>query len=893
MDEAGENGEVESKTEVMGTEANNGKGGGFGSLLSEQIASEEEQTLTDSKASIDDRFKPSPETAIQQTQEKHSNHKLSDSMGQGNVIEDGVAGHDHVRKSGHVGQDHVQEDDLTGQDNDREEAPAGNDHIQEVVGLKPSLEPAIQQTVEKQSNNKLFDEKDDYSTSQNNILEDGVAGHDHVKESGPTGQDHVREDDPTGHHHVQEDGVTGQDHVQKDGPTGQDHVKKSSPTGQGHVKESSPTGQGHVKESSPTGQDHVRENGKIDNHEEKGLETVSTEKPIEKSKSSNAEIDTTAPFESVKAAVSMFGGIVDWKAHKIQIAERRRYVAQELRKANEQMPILKKQSEAAEESKQQALKELDNAKRLLEELRINTERAETEEQQAKQDAELAKLRVEEMEQGIADESSIAAKTQLEVAQARHQAAVSELKTVKIELDNLQKDYGLLLAERDLAIKNAEQAEFNSKEIEKNVEELTIKLITTKEALESAHAAHLEAEENLTGVAIAQEEEILQWQEELKQSEEESEKVNQQIAEMEDLKSKIDTASVLLQNLKVELGAYMEENHKDIQSAVDSAKMDLEEVKKNIEKVTDEVNSLKQSATLLNSELEHEKETFISAKKKDELAGVSAESLEADLKRTILEVELIQKKEKEAREKALLLPRQLEQATEEADQAKSHVQKAQQDLQKAKEAADQAKTGENNMISKLNAALKEIEATRASERLALGAISALHESESTRSNKSENESGVTLSVEEYYELSRKAKGAEDEADTRVSEAVSQIDLAKEAELKAENKLEQVNSDIALKKEQLVTATQRAEKAKEGKEAFEQELRTWKTENEQKTKASKSTKGNDSHKPDSKTESSNSGIGSSREVKRKKKRRSFFPRFFMFFTRKRGHSSKNNT
>uniref|UniRef100_A0A251URL2 Putative WEB family n=1 Tax=Helianthus annuus TaxID=4232 RepID=A0A251URL2_HELAN len=522
-----ENGEVESNTEVMGTEANNGKGGSFGSLL---IASEgsamEKQTLTDSKASdfsIDDRLKPSPETAIQQTEDKQSNHKLSDSMGQGNVIEDGVAGHDHVRKSGHVGQDHVREDDLTGQDHDREEAPAGNDHIQEDVGLKPSLEPAIQQTEEKQSNNKLFDVKYD-STGQNNILEYGVAGHDHVKESGPTGQDHAREDDPTGHDHVQEDGVTGQDHVKENGPTGQDHVK-----------ESSPTGQGHVKESSPTGHDHVRENGKVDNHEEKGSETVSSEKTIEKSKCSNAEIDTTAPFESVKAAVSMFGGIVDWKAHKIQIAERRRYVAQELRKANEQMPILKKQSEAAEESKQQALKELDNAKRLLEELRINTERAETEEQQAKQDAELAKLRVEEMEQGIADESSIAAKTQLEVAQARHQAAVSELKTVKIELENLQKDYGLLLAERDLAIKNAEQAEFNSKEIEKNVEELTIKLITTKEALESAHAAHLEAEENRTGVAIAQEEEILQWQEELKQSEEESEKVNQQIAEMEDLK----------------------------------------------------------------------------------------------------------------------------------------------------------------------------------------------------------------------------------------------------------------------------------------------------------------------------------------------------------------------
>uniref|UniRef100_A0A3Q7GLX2 Uncharacterized protein n=1 Tax=Solanum lycopersicum TaxID=4081 RepID=A0A3Q7GLX2_SOLLC len=179
----------------------------------------------------------------------------------------------------------------------------------------------------------------------------------------------------------------------------------------------------------------------------------------------------------------MFGGIVDWKAHRQQTVERRNLIEQELTKVQEEIPLYKKQCQDAEDAKVLVLKELDSTKRLIEKLKLNLERAQTEEQQARQDSELSTLRVEEMERGITDDSSIAAKAQLE-------AVVSELKYVNSELDVLRKDYDLLVSEKDVAVEKAEEAVSESNKVEKTVEDLTIELITSKDALEATHAAHL-------------------------------------------------------------------------------------------------------------------------------------------------------------------------------------------------------------------------------------------------------------------------------------------------------------------------------------------------------------------------------------------------------------------
>ncbi|KAK6792771.1 hypothetical protein RDI58_011852 [Solanum bulbocastanum] len=661
----------------------------------------------------------------------------------------------------------------------------------------------------------------------------------------------------------------------------------------------------------------------------------------EKSDINKGHIDTAAPIESVKQAVSKFGGIVDWKAHRVQTVERRQLVEQELSKVQEEIPFYKKQSQAAEDAKVLVLKELDGTKRLIEELKLNLERAQKEEQQAKQDSELAKLRVEEMEQGIGNDLSIAAKAQLEVARARHAAAVSELKTVKSELEDLRKDYSLLVSDKDGAVKRAEEAVSASKEVEKTLETLTIELITAKESLEVAHAAHLEAEEHRIGAAMAGEQDALNWEKELKQAEEELIRLNQQILSAKDLRVKLDTASALLLDLKTELAAYMESKlkqetdegnlngeqsepekrtHNEIQSVLATAKRELEEVKLNIEKATTEVNFLKVAATSLKAELEKEKSELAAIQQREGIASVAAASLEAELSRTQSEIVLAQKKEKEAREKMVELPKQLQEASQEADRAKSLAQMARDDLNKAKEEAEEAKAGASTVESRLLAVKKEIEAANAAKKLALAAIAALEESELAQKTKDEETPpGVTLSLEEYYELSKQAHEAEEQANKKVADAHTQIDVAKESELRSLNRLDEVNREITERKEALGVALQKAEKAKEGKLSVEQELRKWREEQEQRRKAGVSipptagsprksdeennesktsesapeaTASCDSTSPKAQLQASSTEADSSPDVKvPRKKKRSFFPRIFMFLGRRKAAQAKS--
>ncbi|EOA14360.1 hypothetical protein CARUB_v10027545mg [Capsella rubella] len=620
-------------------------------------------------------------------------------------------------------------------------------------------------------------------------------------------------------------------------------------------------------------------------------------------------IDTASPFDSVKDAVSKFGGITDWKAHKIQTIERRKMVDEELEKIQEALPEYKREAELAEEAKRNALKELENTKGFIEELKLELEKAEKEEQQAKQDSELAQMRVEEMEQGVANEASIAVKAQLDVAKARQVSATSELSSVREEIEMVSNEYEEMLREKDLGKERADIAVMEAKEVERTMDGLSIELIATKELLESVHTAHLESEEMRFGAAMARDQDVYNWEKELKMVEDDIERLNQEFRAADDVKAKLETAYSLQHDLKAELADFTEnssgnmlmdkESNNDIQAAVDSARRELEEVKSNIEKAASEVKTLKIIAGSLQSELERERQDLTETKQR-ESAGLALRNDEG------------------TREELVETATKLELATKEAEDAKSFATAAKDELRMAMELSEQAKRGMSTIESRLIEAKKEMEAARASEKLALAAIKALQETESSQRSEEMNDSprSIIISVEEYYELSKQAHESEEEANTRLSEIVSQIEVAKEEESRVLEKLEEVNREMSVRKEELKEAMGKADKARDGKLDMEQELRKWRSENgkrrtdesrePEKSPTRSSTEGRNTENGYGQSKSFAFGEqGSSSnyveaattinnnvtpETKKKKKKLSLFPKVFMFLSRKKSHSHK---
>ncbi|XP_074555667.1 protein WEAK CHLOROPLAST MOVEMENT UNDER BLUE LIGHT-like 3 [Curcuma longa] len=514
-------------------------------------------------------------------------------------------------------------------------------------------------------------------------------------------------------------------------------------------------------------------------------------------------VDTAAPFESVRAAVTKFRGIVDCKAEETMSAEKQKQALLELKKVQDETLKYQKSFQDEETTTAHVLEELDYFKGLAEELHLRLERAETLKEQAKQDSELAELRLREVEQGIANVASIASKAQLDVANERHASAVAELKSVKEESETVRIAYVSLLQERDIAVEKAADSFSATKDIELTINDLALKLITSKELLESAHATHLRAADQMIIAALALDIEKLMWHNLLKHAEEESQQVHEQMLLTNDVKSELCSASALLVNLKAEL------------ASLDHATSELDEARSHIGKSRENVSSLQIQLSSLQCELEREKAALSILREREGFVSASISSLEAQLNSVNFELELVRERKEVTKKMAGEEQAKLQEASKEAERVKLVSNTAHEEVRKAKEDATQTKAEATAMELRLTATLKEIEAAKASLALASSEVKSLQ-------GIREESNGVTLPREEYNALSEKAKEADEQAKRRTISAIEQMEAAKESASRSLEKLEKAKKTLEEKKKELRAAMERVEKSEEERLLMEQEL-----------------------------------------------------------------------
>jgi hypothetical protein len=514
----------------------------------------------------------------------------------------------------------------------------------------------------------------------------------------------------------------------------------------------------------------------------------------------------------------------------------------------------KQQAEAAEAAKLAVLNETERTKKLIEVLKHDLETAQHEEADAKEDLDFFQFIVPEMEEGgVSSDGSVAGTEILKKIQERHEVLVSKLNLVNAELKRFREDYDSLLIEHDISFGKSQTANTVSKEAEMQAEELTVKLDKLKEVLDLARATCHDAEEQKMYASLARDEDRLKWEKDLRQAKEELSQLDKKVSSVKDLKSKLEASSNLLVKRNEELTAYVEAKlieeaqeqgngtHETIQEEIIFSRNELEEHMKSIDKVRDEICALKVAAASLQSELSKEKEALARMQHMEAISSINMSSLDVEIKMVQQEMEAVQAKEKESRDRMGELSRILQVATLENDEAKSVALKAQEMLRINKKETEQAKASLSTMEFRLQTALKELEAAKESERVSLDTLRVLEESE-LEANFAEQGSPrmIILNFQEHVSLVEKSHQAEELALEKTSCAIAQVKMAKESESLILSRLGEVYKVLEERKQALLAATKQADTAAEGKLVMEQEMRTWREEHAQRRKAAEASK-----------------------------------------------------
>ncbi|GAB2230398.1 hypothetical protein Droror1_Dr00014662 [Drosera rotundifolia] len=554
------------------------------------------------------------------------------------------------------------------------------------------------------------------------------------------------------------------------------------------------------------------------------------------------EIDTRAPFQSVKDAVSLFGeGAFSGEKPAIRKAKPHsadRVLAKEsqFHLAEKGLSKLKERLRNAENTKAEALAELEKARHtvddLTQKLKIITESKEA----AVKDTDAAKNQARELEEAKGDIVGAVRGVHnhdLESAREQYSFSLSALNIAKQELVNIRQDFEASLELKVVAAKQAAEAETVMKVQTEKAHELSKEILETKKAVEQIRQASLEVQQEHAEIFA---EKDTQRQSHKAQLQEFAEKLQEAKKDFDPEVAK--NLEAQLAQATSEIGALQKEIEVAQASDVDSVRTtgsDVDGAKELLHKVLEEEIALKSLLESLKSELETLRKEHAELKEKEAETESIAGNLHVKLRKSKAELEAILAEEATTQSAADDMLATLNQLVSETENARCKAEEMKIKAEELQKEAAATRVCLKEAEEQLKAAVQEADEAKAAEEWALAQIHNLSErANAARSSMSESGASITISREEFESLNRKVEESEKLMEMKVAAATAQEEAVKASENEALQRLAAAEKEITDTKAATEEALKKAEMAEAAKRAVEGELRRWR-EREQKKAA----------------------------------------------------------